>query len=163
MYSIVEIGGSQFRVQAGDLIDVEKIEATEGSEVEFDRVLFVAGDSYQVGTPVVSGAKVKAHVIRHALGKKILGARRAPGSYFRRKNHRQPYTALLITEVSGAGKSEKIDKSSDVAKKYLQSASTTKKSVKKTASKKAASKKTVTKKKAASKKTSSKKTATKKK
>lgn len=120
MYGIVEIGGHQFRVSTGDLIDVQKLESEEGSEIEFDRVLFVAGDTHRVGTPTVKGAKVKAHVIKHALDKKVLGARRSPGSYFKRKNHRQQYTALLITEVAdGAGKNDKLDKKSDIAKKYL--------------------------------------------
>ena len=106
MYGIVEISGHQYRVKAGDTIDVQKIEGESGASLNFDRVLFVGGDSVQVGTPVVKGATVKAEVLRQGKSKKVLGARRSPGLYFKRKNHRQSYTALLITELSD-GKGQK--------------------------------------------------------
>ena len=118
MYGIVEISGHQYRVKAGDVIDVEKIEGESGASLSFDRVLFVGGDSVQVGTPLVAGATVKAEVVRQGKSKKVLGARRSPGLYFKRKNHRQLYTALLITELSdGQGKTETISKPKKKAKK----------------------------------------------
>ena len=108
MYGVVEISGHQYRVKAGDVIDVQKIEGESGTNLNFDRVLFVGGESVQVGTPLVAGANVKAQVIRQGKSKKLLGARRSPGLYFKRKNHRQLYTALLITELSdGQGKTDK--------------------------------------------------------
>ena len=108
MYSIIQIGGHQYRVQAGDLIDVQKLEGEVGQELEFNQVLFIGGDLNLVGTPIIAGAMVRATVVRQGLGKKILGARRRPGLYFKRKNHRQPYTALRILEMNdGQGKIEK--------------------------------------------------------
>ena len=107
MYGIVEISGHQYRVKTGDIIDVQKIEGESGTSLNFDRVLFVGGDSVQVGTPLVSGASIKAQVLHQGKSKKILGAKRNPGMYFKRKNHRQPYTALLITELcDGQGKTD---------------------------------------------------------
>ena len=112
MYGIVEISGHQYRVKAGDIIDVQKIDGESGTSINFDRVLFVGGDSIQVGTPLVAGAQVKAQVLRQGKSKKLLGAKRSPGLYFKRKNHRQLYTALLITELSdGNGKTETYKKS----------------------------------------------------
>ena len=111
MYGIVEISGHQYRVEAGDTIDVQKLEAESGTGLSFDRVLFVGGDCVRVGTPLVEGASVKAQVIRQGKGKKMLGARRSPGLYFKRKNHRQLYTALLITELNdGQGKTDTYKK-----------------------------------------------------
>ena len=107
MYGIVEISGHQYRVKPGDVIDVQKIEGESGAGVNFDRVLFVGGESVRVGTPLVAGATVKAKVLHQSKSKKMLGATRSPGLFFKRKNHRQSYTALLITELNdGQGKTE---------------------------------------------------------
>lgn len=115
MYAVVEIGGHQYKVQAGDLIDVQKLEGEAGSDLEFDKVLFVGGDKPEVGLPHVSGAKVKAKLIRHDKAKKQLIFVRKPGMYRRKNGHRQQYSALLITEVNGT----KIDPKSKNAEKYL--------------------------------------------
>lgn len=120
MYSVVEIKGHQYRVQPGDLLDVEKIEAEVGSSVDFDSVLFVGGDKPQVGAPTVSGAKVTAQIVRQARTRKIIVLKRSPGKYRKKNGHRQNYTGLLITEVSdGSGNSVKIDKESKQAKRFL--------------------------------------------
>ncbi|TDJ04221.1 MAG: 50S ribosomal protein L21 [Deltaproteobacteria bacterium] len=120
MYSVVEISGHQYKVSAGDLIDVQKLTAKEGSSVDFDQVFFVGGKKPIIGFPVIEGAKVTAQVIRHDKARKIIVFKRKPGLYQKRMGHRQQYTALLITEVTdGNGNSDKIDKSSDRAKKYL--------------------------------------------
>jgi large subunit ribosomal protein L21 len=110
MYGVVEISGHQYRVQAGDVIDVEKLAKEEGDVLELDRVLFVSGDTPQVGQPTVSGAKVTAKVIRQARSRKIIVFKRKPGLYQRKNGHRQFYTSLLITELNdGQGNSEKAD------------------------------------------------------
>ena len=120
MYGVVEIAGHQYKVQAGDVIDVDKLTAEAGSDVELDQVLFVGGDNPQVGLPTVTGAKVTARVIKHDRSRKIIVFKRKPGLYQKKNGHRTHYTSLLITEVAdGAGKSEKIDKSSKAAKKFL--------------------------------------------
>ena len=115
MYAVVEIGGHQYKVKAGDLIDVQKLENEAGSTVEFDKVLFVSGDKPQVGLPHVEGAKVTAKLIKHDRSKKQIIFVRKPGMYKTKNGHRQHYSALLITDVNGT----KIDPKSKNAEKYL--------------------------------------------
>lgn len=100
MYTVVEIKGHQYKLKAGDLIDVEKIDAEEGATVSFDQVLFVGGEKTIVGAPVVGGAKVTAQVVRQGRTRKILVLKRKPGAYRRKNGHRQCYTGLLITEIN---------------------------------------------------------------
>lgn len=110
MFTVVEIKGHQYRVQAGDLIDVEKVDVEAGKTVTFDQVLLVGGDNTIVGLPTVSGAKVTAKVVRQARTRKIFVLKRAPGRYRRKNGHRQEYTGLLITEIAdGKGGTAKID------------------------------------------------------
>ncbi len=100
MYTVVEIKGHQYKLKAGDLIDVEKIDAEEGATVSFDQVLLIGGTKTIVGAPVVGGAKVTAKVVRQARTRKILVLKRKPGAYRRKNGHRQCYTGLLITEIN---------------------------------------------------------------
>ena len=99
MYGVVEIAGHQYRVSEGDVIDVERLDGEVGSKVEFPRVLFIGGDGPKVGTPTVEGAKVRAEVVRQGRGRKITVLRRSPGSYRRKRGHRQSYTSLKILEI----------------------------------------------------------------
>lgn len=112
MYNVVEIQGHQYKVGPGDLIDVDRIESAKvGETVEFDQVLFISGETPKLGRPVVEGAKVKAKVLRQARDRKIIVLKRKPGKYRKVRGHRQSYTGLLVTEVTGAdGKTVKIDK-----------------------------------------------------
>lgn len=100
MYTIVEIKGHQYKLAAGDLIDVERIEAEVGSTVTFDKVLLVGGTKTLVGAPVIGGAKVTAKVVKQGRTRKILVLKRKPGAYRRKNGHRQCFTGLLITEVN---------------------------------------------------------------
>jgi len=99
MYSVVEIKGHQYKVKAGDLIDVEKMDGEVGSTVEFDKVLFIGGDSPKVGAPTVAGAKVIAKITRQARARKIWVLKRLPGTYIKKNGHRQHYTGLKIEEI----------------------------------------------------------------
>lgn len=120
MYSVVEIKGHQYRVQPGDLVDVELMDAEVGSMIDLTNVLFVGGDQPKVGTPNLAGAKVVAKVLKHDRSKKLIVLKRKPGRYIKANGHRQNFTALLITEVNdGAGKVVKIEKDSHNGKKYL--------------------------------------------
>ena len=120
MYGVVEIAGHQYKVKAGDVIDVDKLSAEEGSTLNLDQVLFIGGDNPQVGLPTVSGAKVTAKVIKHDRSRKIIVFKRKPGLYRKKNGHRKHYTSLLITELAdGSGKKESIDKNSNAAKKFL--------------------------------------------
>jgi large subunit ribosomal protein L21 len=100
MYTVVEIKGHQYKLSAGDLIDVEKIDAEVGSVVTFDQVLLVGGTKTLVGAPVVGGAKVTAKIVRQGRTRKILVLKRKPGGRRVKNGHRQCYTGLLITELN---------------------------------------------------------------
>jgi large subunit ribosomal protein L21 len=119
MFGIVEIKGHQYRVSAGDVIDVEKMDAEVGSTVDLNKVLFIGGNSPLVGMPVVNGANIKAKVVRQDRDRKIIIFKRKPGSWRRKKGHRQHFTCLVITEIAdGKGNVAKIDAASKAATKF---------------------------------------------
>ncbi|MEJ2317099.1 MAG: 50S ribosomal protein L21 [Gammaproteobacteria bacterium] len=103
MYAVVQTGGKQYRVTEGATLRVEKIKADEGASVELDKVLMVGeGESVKIGTPYVEGGKVTATVKSHGRGKKvnILKFKRRK-HHMKRQGHRQWYTELEITGISG--------------------------------------------------------------
>ena len=101
MYAIIETGGKQLKVEVGSVIYVEKLDAEEKSDVEFDKVVLVADKTTKVGTPYIKGAKVTATVEKQGKGKKIMIFKYKPksGSTHRRQGHRQPYTKLTIKSI----------------------------------------------------------------
>ena len=106
MYAVIETGGKQYRVAAGDTIEVERLRAEAGSQIEIDRVLMVAGDTgVAIGTPVVTGARVVATVTEHLRGPKLTIFKfKAKKRYRRKTGHRQQVTRLRITDIVGAEK-----------------------------------------------------------
>lgn len=101
-YAIVQTGGKQYRVNAGDVIRVETLPGDEGDIVELDdvRMLSLDGD-VKIGTPSVPDAKVVAQIEASGRGKKIIVFKYKAKTRYRRKNgHRQPYTDLKITSIS---------------------------------------------------------------
>ncbi len=101
MYAIIETGGKQLRVTEGSRIRVEKLRAEVGSELTLDKVLLVGGAALKTGAPYVQGAAVKAEVLEHGRGEKVLSFRKRRRHDSRRlKGHRQEYTALKITSIS---------------------------------------------------------------
>ena len=101
MYAVLVTGGKQFRVQEGDVIFVEKLNAEVDSTVELNEVLAVGTDAgIKVGTPVVEGAKVVAKVAAQGKAKKVIVFKYKAKKDYRRKNgHRQPYTKLVIEKI----------------------------------------------------------------
>jgi large subunit ribosomal protein L21 len=101
MYAIIETGGKQYKVQAGDVIFVEKLFANEGENVTFDRVLAVSGDSgLNTGSPLLAGATVTGKVEKHVKGEKIIVYKYKPKkNYHRKQGHRQPYTKVTIEAI----------------------------------------------------------------
>jgi large subunit ribosomal protein L21 len=100
MYAIIETGGKQYRVSAGDEINVETVAAEAGNKIELDRVLMVAdGENVQFGTPIVEGAQVTATVKGHGRGKKIIVYKHKK-NYHKKQGHRQNYTTLHIDEIT---------------------------------------------------------------
>ncbi|TDM13036.1 50S ribosomal protein L21 [Macrococcus lamae] len=101
MFAIIETGGKQVKVEQGQTIWVEKINAEEGATFTFDKVLLVGGESVQVGSPVIEGATVTAKVEKHGRGKKITVFKYKPKKNYKRKQgHRQPYTRLTIEAIN---------------------------------------------------------------
>jgi large subunit ribosomal protein L21 len=102
MYAIIETGGKQVKVEEGQAIYIEKLEAGEGETVTFDKVLFVGGDNVKVGSPVVDGASVTAKVEKQGRAKKITVFKyKAKKNSHRKLGHRQPYTKVVIEKING--------------------------------------------------------------
>ena len=103
MYAIIQTGGKQYKVQSGDILDVEKLGIEVGNEVVFDQVLAVAGDDgkLNVGTPMVEGAKVTAVVKDLFRAKKIVVFKmKRRKSYRRTHGHRQDLNRIEITAIA---------------------------------------------------------------
>jgi large subunit ribosomal protein L21 len=103
MYAIIETGGKQYKVAEGDVIYVEKLEAAEGQQVTFDKVLAVVKEGgLVVGAPLVSGASVTGTVEKHGKEAKVIVFKYKPKKNYRRKQgHRQPYTKVTIGKIQG--------------------------------------------------------------
>lgn len=100
MQAIIKTGGKQYVVAQGQKLKVEKLDATEGSEVNFD-VLVLTGSEVKVGNPVVAGAKVVARILRNAKSRKVLVStyKRRKG-YHKTRGHRQQFTEIQIQSIN---------------------------------------------------------------
>ena len=101
MYAVLETGGKQYRVIAGDTLEIERLEVEAGQSVTFDRVLMVNADGkLSVGNPTVASATVIADVVAHKRGVKVIAfkMKRRKG-YHRTVGHRQELTVVKITEI----------------------------------------------------------------
>jgi large subunit ribosomal protein L21 len=102
MYAVFKTGGKQYRVAKGDTVRVEKLPGNVGDAITFDQVLLLGGETLKLGKPLVGGAKVEAKIVSQGLGKKLVVFKFRRRKNYRRKNgHRQPFTALEITNVVG--------------------------------------------------------------
>jgi large subunit ribosomal protein L21 len=103
MYAVIRAGGKQYRVCAGDKLRIEKVAAAVGSEVVLDQVLLVGeGDALKIGTPIVKGAAVKATVVSHGLGEKVMIFKLRRRKHSKKlQGHRQGYTEIQVTGISG--------------------------------------------------------------
>ena len=102
MYSIIETGGKQYKVQAGDVVVIEKLDAEPEQEITFDKVIAVGkDDGIVVGTPTVEGASVTAKVLKNGKAKKVVVFTYKPKKNEKRKlGHRQPYTKVEISAIN---------------------------------------------------------------
>ena len=101
MYAIIETGGKQVKVEAGQEIYVEKLGAQADEVVTFDKVLFVGGETVKVGAPTVEGATVTAKVVKEGRAKKITVFKyKSKKNYRRKQGHRQPYTKLVVESIN---------------------------------------------------------------
>ena len=103
-YAVIATGGKQHRVNVGDKIRVEKIDAKEGAKVTFDEVLAVqTNDGLQIGRPVVKGAKVVGRVIAQTKAKKIIVFKKKRRKQYRRtRGHRQQISSVVVEEIKAS-------------------------------------------------------------
>jgi large subunit ribosomal protein L21 len=103
MYAVIKTGGKQYRVAQGDRLRVEKLPGNVGDSVTLGEVLLVgSGEGVKVGAPVVSGAKVEAKIVGQDRSPKVIIFKfRRRKNYRRKTGHRQPFTALEITGITG--------------------------------------------------------------
>ncbi len=103
MYAVIESGGKQHRVISGEVLKLEKLNAEAGETVDFDKVLLVGeGQDVQVGAPYVDGGKVSAEVVGHGRHDKVKIIKFRRRKHYRRQaGHRQWYTEVRITDISG--------------------------------------------------------------
>jgi len=111
MYAVIKTGGKQYRVKAGDMLVVEKLDGDAGAQVAFDQVLMLGdGSDVVVGAPVVEGAVVNATLVETRKGDKIKVFKKIRRQGYRRtQGHRQFETVLRVTGITGEGKSDTWD------------------------------------------------------
>ncbi len=101
MYAVIETGGKQYRVQQGDVLDIERLNSAEESKVNFDHVLAIGdGGNIEVGTPMIDGAVVTADLVKDFKGKKVtvFKMKRRKG-YRKKQGHRQNLSRIKIQEI----------------------------------------------------------------
>ncbi|ADL12111.1 50S ribosomal protein L21 [Acetohalobium arabaticum] len=101
MYAIIETGGKQYKVEEGQIVEIEKLNTEEDEAVEFETIKAVSSeDGLQVGQPNLEDAKVTGKVVEHGKGDKIIVFKYKPKNNYRKKmGHRQPYTKVMIEDI----------------------------------------------------------------
>ncbi|PLR75517.1 50S ribosomal protein L21 [Bacillus sp. V3-13] len=101
MYAIIETGGKQVKVEEGQAVFIEKLNAEAGETVTFDKVLFVGGENVKVGSPLVEGVTVTGKVEKQGRQKKIIVFKyKAKKNNRKKQGHRQPYTKVVIEKIN---------------------------------------------------------------
>jgi large subunit ribosomal protein L21 len=111
-YAIVESGGKQYKAVEGQTIEVDRLAAEKGKQIELERILLMAdGDEFTIGTPTVGSVQVKATVVDHLRGDKVVHFKYSPKKRIRvRGGHRQEYTRLMVDFIGKPGESRKVEK-----------------------------------------------------
>lgn len=101
MYAVIKTGGKQYRVNAGEKIKVEKLVAEVGDTVTLDQILMVSdGEKTTIGSPIVKGATVKATVVSHGRGDKVMIFKFRRRKHYRKtQGHRQSFTEIKIEAI----------------------------------------------------------------
>lgn len=100
MYAVVATGGKQYKVQVGDMLEVEKLNAEVGAKVEFDALMVSDDAKITFGTPKVSGIKVVAEVMEHGKGDKLqIFVYKKKNNHHKAQGHRQPYSKIKIISI----------------------------------------------------------------
>jgi large subunit ribosomal protein L21 len=103
VYAIVSLQGFQYRVSEGETLRVPVLEGEVGSPIEIPEVYLIAdGETLVVGRPTIAGAVVRAEVLGHGRGRKVLiGKYKRRKDYRRRRGHRANYTELRVKQIAG--------------------------------------------------------------
>ena len=100
MYAVIETGGKQYKVQEGDVLQVELLHAEAGESVEINKVLMVNKDGELNVGAYIDGAKVTLKVEENGKGKKLVVFKfKAKKNYRRKKGHRQPFTKVVVEKI----------------------------------------------------------------
>ncbi len=101
MFAVIKTGGKQYRVQKGEILDIEKLDVKEGKKVSFEQVLLIDADGkIQVGTPYLKDTLVKAEVLDNFKDKKVIVFKKKRRKQYKRKTgHRQELTRVRIEEI----------------------------------------------------------------
>ena len=134
MYAIIESCGKQYKVEKGEVVFFEKLDAKEGEKVTFDNVVLVSDNGkVQVGTPTLKGVKVEGKVVAHGKHKKIIVFKMKPKKNYRRKQgHRQPYTKVEITDIKTGTTTKKAEPKKEETKSEAKPKAEAKKTTTKT-------------------------------
>jgi large subunit ribosomal protein L21 len=102
MFAVIKTGGKQYKVAANEKITVERLAGEPGDKVELAEVLMLGGDDITVGSPTVAGAVVACEIVSQSRGDKVIAFKKRRRQNSRRKRgHRQEYTVLKVTGISG--------------------------------------------------------------
>ena len=100
--AVIRTGGKQYRVAEGDVVRVERLDGSAGDPIEFGEVLMLGGEVARFGQPLVDGAKVTGQIVQQGRGPKLIVFKFRRRKRYRRKNgHRQDFTAVKITAITG--------------------------------------------------------------
>lgn len=116
MYAIIRTGGKQYKVQAGDVLRIEKLETKLGSELDLTDVLMIGGENPVVGQPTVKNAKVTVVITKQTKDRKVIIFKKKRRQGYRRfKTHRQPFTEIFVKSITSPdGKVAKADSSANI-------------------------------------------------
>lgn len=121
MYAIVEIAGQQFKVEEGKKIFVHRLEAEEGNQLVFDKVLLMDdGSNVTIGNPVITDVVIEGKILDHVRGEKVIVFKKKRKKGYRVKNgHRQNFTQVEIVSINANGKSDNSEKKKTASKKAV--------------------------------------------
>ena len=149
MYAVFRTGGKQYRAAMGDVLRLEKIDADEGAKVSFDEVLLIGeGSDVKLGSPLLPGSSVSGKVLRQGKSRKVPVVKfKRRQNYLRQGSHRQFFTEVEITAISGVtAKKAAVKDDADENKAASKTPAAKKVATKKAAAKKPAAKKSTAKK-----------------
>ena len=103
MYAVIESGGKQHKVVPGEVLQLEKLNVDAGGTIDFDKVMMIGeGENITIGAPYVDGGKVSAEVLSHGRADKVTIIKMRRRKHYRRQaGHRQHYTEVKITDITG--------------------------------------------------------------